>query len=231
MPTISENLRAIHRRIAAAAERSGRPAREINLLAVTKTRPAGQVLEAIEAGVRIIGENRVQEALAKHPSIGEKVRWHLIGHLQKNKVKKALSIFEMIHSLDSLELAQEIERHAAGCSRVIDVLLQVNVSGEASKFGIAPPQAYQVVTRILQLPHLNLCGLMTIPPLSEDPEHSRPHFRALAALKEELNHKLGQERLVHLSMGMSNDFEVAIEEGADFIRVGSAIFATSSKKG
>jgi len=228
LPSIAANLEKVQKRIAAAAARSGRSLEEIQLVAVTKTQPAQTVLEGVEAGVKIIGENRVQEALAKHSQIGERVKWHLIGwhligHLQKNKVKKALPIFEMIHSVDSLELAQEINRQAARLGKTIDILLQVNVSGELSKFGLPPEQTYEVARQVSDLRNVNLCGLMTIPPLSRNPEDSRPYFQALAKLKEELTQQ-GIEGLKYLSMGMSNDFDVAIEEGANFVRVGSAIF-------
>ncbi len=223
MSLIAANLEKVQKRIAAAAARSGRPEEEIQLVAVTKTQSVQTVLEGIEAGVKIIGENRVQEALTKHSQIGERVKWHLIGHLQKNKVKKALAIFEMIHSVDSLELVQEIDKQAAKLGKVIDILLQVNVSGELSKFGLAPEQTYRLAEQVSNLPNVNLCGLMTIPPLSSNPENSRPYFRVLAKLKQELTRQ-GLEGLKYLSMGMSNDFEVAIEEGANFVRVGSAIF-------
>ncbi|MBI5788880.1 MAG: YggS family pyridoxal phosphate-dependent enzyme [Candidatus Schekmanbacteria bacterium] len=226
MPAIADNLAAIQNRIRNAIARS-KYQQKVHLVAVTKTQPVQAILEGIQAGVKIIGENRVQEAAGKFPLIGNQVQWHLIGHLQSNKVKKALSLFEMIHSVDSLELAREIDRQAGILGKCPSILLQVNVSGEAGKFGLSPQLALPVAEQISAFKQLKLCGLMTIPPFNADPEASRPHFRALSELKEQLT-RTGILGLKYLSMGMSHDFEVAIEEGAHFVRIGSAIF---SRKG
>lgn len=223
MSLVADNLVEVKKRIALAVAHSNRLPDEVKLVAVTKTQSAARVIEGIEAGIEVIGENRVQEALAKHAEIGDRVQWHLIGHLQKNKVKKALSVFSMIHSVDSLDLAQEISRQAGILNKSVDILLQVNVSGELSKFGLSPGQVFEVANQVTDLSNITLCGLMTIPPFSNNPEDNRFYFRELAGLKEELT-KQGIKGLQYLSMGMSQDYEVAIEEGANFIRIGSAIF-------
>ena len=207
----------VRERIAAAAERAGRRADDVLLIAVSKTVEAERVKEAIDAGAVALGENRVQEAKAKVAALGHPVPWHLIGHLQTNKVKDALATFDVLQTIDRLDLARECERRAAGAGRPVDVLLEVNVASEPQKSGFAPDAVAAALEAIGDMAHLKVCGLMAIPPAVERAEESRPAFRALRALAE--RHGLGE-----LSMGMSGDFEVAVEEGATMVRVGTAIF-------
>jgi hypothetical protein len=226
---IKANLGVLNQRIETACAKVGRSVQDITLVAVTKTVPVDKIIAGIEAGITIIGENRVQEALEKHSVIGNKADWHLIGHLQTNKVKKALEIFSMIQSVDSLHLAQEIERRTAGTSKKMPILVEVNTSCEATKFGVPTAQLIDLVKDILNLPHLQLSGLMTIGPglAIEDKEKSRPCFRLLYELKHKVENEFGI-KLPYLSMGMSSDFEVGIEEGSNMIRVGTAIFGIRS---
>jgi pyridoxal phosphate enzyme (YggS family) len=217
MHDIRAGLMRVRERIAAAAERAGRRPDDVLLVAVSKTVEAERVKEAIEAGVAALGENRVQEAKAKVAVLGRPVPWHLIGHLQTNKVKDALATFDVIQSLDRLDLARELERRAAGMGRHVDVLLEVNVAEEPQKSGFAPHAVAGALDAIAPMAHLKVRGLMAIPPAVERAEDSRPAFRALRALA-------GRHGLGELSMGMSGDFEVAIEEGATMVRVGTAIF-------
>lgn len=222
MASIKENLKRVLEDIADTALKAGRDPHEIRLVGATKGVPPERILEAIEAGLEVIGENYVQEAMKKHEVIGDRVRWHMIGRLQSNKAKYAVRIFEAVHSLSSLKLAQELEKRAQKEGRRIKVFIQVNLSGEESKAGISPHEVVDLARAVLALPHLELLGLMTIPPYSEDPEASRPFFRALRELRDRL-----QEAgipLKELSMGMSNDFKVAIQEGATVVRIGTAIF-------
>jgi pyridoxal phosphate enzyme (YggS family) len=217
MPDISENVARVRERLARAAERAGRRADDVLLIAVSKTVDVERIRAAVAAGVSALGENRVQEAKAKIAELGHPVAWHLIGHLQTNKVKDALELFDLIHSLDRLELAQEIERRAAARGRVVETLLQVNVAAEASKGGVGPDAVSEALDVIGKLAHVRVRGLMTIPPEVERPDESRPWFRRLRELAE-------RHGLRELSMGMSGDFEVAVEEGATMVRVGTAIF-------
>jgi pyridoxal phosphate enzyme (YggS family) len=217
---IAANVAEIRARIAAVATRAGRDPAGITLIAVSKTFPAAAVAAALAAGVRDIGENRVQEGEAKRAEVeamtggaGRPV-WHLIGHLQTNKVRPALQSFDMIHSIDSIRLAEAINRSAAA---PVDVLIEVNAGGEASKFGFIPDEVSQAITQLSRFEHLRLRGLMTVAPAVDDPELVRPVFRRLRALRDAAG-------LVELSMGMSHDYEVAIEEGATMVRVGRAIF-------
>jgi hypothetical protein len=215
--SIQENIWQLEKRIAAAAERAGRSREEVTLVAVTKTVAAEAIREAFEAGIRQFGENRVQEARSKIQQLadwGIRPVWHMVGHLQSNKAKTAAEIFDIIQSIDSVKLADIINRHA---SRSIPVLLQVNVSGEASKSGFAVTELMPAAEQIARLPRLEIKGLMTIAPLVRDAEEVRPIFRKLRSLRDALG-------LEHLSMGMSDDFEVAIEEGATIVRIGRAIF-------
>jgi hypothetical protein len=207
----------VRERIAAAAERAGRRPDDVLLIAVSKTVPVERIKEAIDAGVAALGENRVQEAKAKIAVLGHPVPWHLIGHLQTNKVKDALALFDVIHSIDRLELARECERRAAASGRPVDVLLEVNVADEPQKSGFPVDAVPAALEAIAGLAHLKVRGLMAIPPVVERAEDSRPAFRALRALA-------GRHGLGELSMGMSSDFEVAVEEGATMVRVGTAIF-------
>lgn len=236
---IAQNIAAIRERIAAAAARAGRSPDEITLIAVTKTHSARRVDMALAAGVTDCGENRVREAEEKIELLRDApVRWHLIGHLQRNKAKRAATLFDMIHSLDSLKLAETLNRHVEEASllgqRRLPVLLQVNVSGEETKEGFdlvggvanqaALASLIDAAQQIVALPQLDVQGLMTVAPYADDPEEARPVFRALRELRDELARQIPEASWQHLSMGMTGDFEVAIEEGATLVRVGRAIF-------
>lgn len=223
MSSIAENLERVKEQIANACARSGRNPDEIALVAVTKTHPAERVREAIEAGQTLFGENKVQEARAKIPDLPSSAHWHFIGHLQKNKIRQALPLFEMMHSVDSLELANAINRIAEEEGHRPHVLLEVNVAGEGSKFGFKPEKLREELEQLLALDRLTIEGLMTIPPLAPEAEASRRFFIALRELRNELQQTAGVQ-LPHLSMGMTDDFPIAIEEGATFVRVGTAIF-------
>jgi len=214
---------AIVARIEAACRRAGRDPRGVTLVAVSKTVPAPRVRAMAEAGQVVFGENRVQEALAKMGEVGAPARWHLVGHLQRNKARHAVGAFELIHSVDGLELAREIDRRAAARGIVQPVLVEVNVAAEGTKEGVAPAALPALIEGMAPLAAVDLQGLMAIPPPSEDPGASRPWFQRLSRLREESARRLGRP-LPHLSMGMSDDFEVAIEEGATLVRVGRALF-------
>jgi len=206
-----------------AADRVGRQVSDIRLVAVSKTYPPSVIREAWEAGQRVFGENRVQDALPKIQELPAETEWHFIGHLQSNKIRKALPAFTLIHGVDNPELAIQINRIAGEMGLTASVLLETNVSGEASKFGFSPDALRQNLEDLLSLPNLCVKGLMTMAPYSEDPEKARPFFSALRELREDLTSKT-QYPLPELSMGMSGDFEVAIEEGATIVRIGSSIF-------
>jgi len=232
--SIEQNVTQVMDRIAAAAWRGGRDPVEVTLVAVAKTFPAEAVVEAHRAGVSVFGENRVQEAQPKIAAVaavlGEgAVSWHMVGHLQRNKAKRAATSFDLIHSVDSLRLAKELDRRCAalGAEKRIPVLLEVNVSSEATKYGLPADDKAQlaaVVEAILALPHLELQGLMTMAPIVVDPEEARPYFRLLRRLRDELARQFPTVEWRHLSMGMTEDFEVAVEEGATLVRIGRAIF-------
>jgi pyridoxal phosphate enzyme (YggS family) len=236
---IETNLARVRERVAAAARRAGRRPKEVTLVAVTKTHPAHVVAEAYQAGLRDLGENRVEEASGKIPIVQEQVgasgriRWHMIGHLQRRKARLAVALFDIIHSVDSLRLAQRIDRMLAEGEKVMPVLLEVNVSGEASKYGfdqspaVGPEKRAAFladVEQILALPHLRLRGLMTMAPIVADPEEARPVFVALRRLRDDLRQRFPEADWRELSMGMTDDFEVAVEEGATLVRIGRAIF-------
>ncbi len=232
MGRVADNIGAVMEKVRAAAVRAGREPDAVRLVAVTKTFPAGAVKEAFEAGATIVGENRVQEALAKKAELKDWAAshagpaWHMIGTLQKNKARHAVGEFELIHSLDGIELAREIDKRARARGIIQKVLVEVNVSGEASKHGARSDEAAGLVEAASKLPGVEVTGLMCIPPFNENPEESRPHYRALKRLFDELN-ALGAG-LTELSMGMTQDYEVAVEEGATLIRVGTAIFGHRS---
>ena len=226
--SFAENLAAIQNRIEQACARSGRDAGSVMLLAVSKGIPPERVSVAMDAGQIFFGENKVQEAKAKVPQCPSRARWHMIGHLQSNKCRDAVQIFEMIESVDSLPLAQELNKWADKIGKRMPVLLEVNVAGEASKFGFKPDVVLQQLAEINALPRLELHGLMTIAPWTPEPEKVRPAFRRLRELKAECEQALGVP-LPHLSMGMSGDFEVAIEEGATIVRIGTALFGPRPK--
>lgn len=223
MNDIAHNLEQVHSRISEAAKKSGRSAGEIQLIAVSKTHDAEKVRAAFDAGQEIFGESRVQEARAKIPLLPSAARWHFIGRLQKNKVRHALPLFELFHSVDSLALAQNMNRIAEEEGLRPRVLLEVNVAGEGSKIGFMPDSLRAEFEQINSLGRVTLEGLMTIPPLAQEAEASRKFFVALRELRDQLVHEFDMQ-LPHLSMGMSHDFAVAIEEGATLVRVGTAIF-------
>ena len=219
------HLEAVRSRIARACERVGRDPAGVGIVAVTKTHPVARVSEAVESGLLDVGENRVQEALAKQDEWhGPAVRWHLIGHLQRNKAKQAVGRFALIHSLDSIRLADALEQAAAAKGVTQDVLVQVNVAREAQKDGVDPDEAEALVRHVGTLPHLALKGLMTMAPLTDDVTLQRSTFRGLRELRDRLSDARRTTHEWHLSMGMSNDFEIAVEEGATLLRLGTVLF-------
>jgi len=221
--SFEDNLAEVRRRIQDACARAGRPPEEVRLLAVSKTRGPDCIREAAACGLMDFGENRVQEAKQKIPLCPNALTWHLIGHLQTNKVKDAVLLFNLIQAVDSLKLLLAIEAAAEAAGRVMPVFLEVNVSGESSKFGLAPEAVPGVLQAANGLRRVEIRGLLTIPPLAEDPEHARPFFRALREHRDRWRRETGFE-LRELSMGMSHDFEVAVEEGATCIRLGAILF-------
>jgi pyridoxal phosphate enzyme (YggS family) len=223
-----DNLEAIRRRIKAACDRGDREPNSVTLLAVAKSQPPEIVAAAAELGLNLFGENKIQEAKAKIPLCPGKLRWHFIGHLQSNKCRDAVELFEMIQSVDSLPLAQEINKRCEQAAKTMPVLLEVNVAGEASKFGCTPERLLAELKEIHALPRLEIRGLMTVPPWSSEPEKARPHFQQLHELKTRCEQVVGVP-LPHLSMGMSGDFEVAIEEGATIVRIGTVLFGPRAK--
>jgi PLP dependent protein len=221
--SLPDNLISIQQRIRAACARAGRDAASVTLLAVSKTHPPETIQAAVNCGLLHFGENKIQEARAKIPLSPGKARWQFIGHLQSNKVREAVELFEMIQSVDRLDLAREISKRAVQAAKTMPVLLEVNVAGEASKFGYRPEQLLAELSELAALPKIEVQGLMAIPPFSPLPEKTRPHFQRLGRLKIEAE-KITGFPLPHLSMGMSGDFEVAIEEGATIVRIGTALF-------
>jgi hypothetical protein len=220
---IAANVARVRERIARAAERSGRSPDDVTLVAVAKQVGAQRISEAIAAGVSDIGENYVQEAAAKRAQVGGAVRWHMIGHLQRNKARQAAEIFDIIETVDNQRLAQAIGRQAQALGRVIPILLQVNTSGEPSKSGVVPEEAEELLVAVREAPGVAVEGLMTIGRWDPDPERARPEFRLLAELARKLEDRTGVQ-LRWLSMGMSHDFEIAIGEGANLVRVGTGVF-------
>ena len=221
--SLAENLDSIQQRIRAACDRAGRDAASVTLLGVTKGQPPEAVTEAGRLGLAFFGENKIQEAKAKIPLCAGRLRWHFIGHLQTNKCRDAVELFEMIESVDSLHVAQEISKRAEQASKTMPILLEVNLAGESSKFGYSPEKLLAELSQINALPRLEIHGFMTVPPYTTNAENVRPVFRRMRELKERAEQALGAP-LPHLSMGMSGDFEVAIEEGATIVRVGTALF-------
>jgi PLP dependent protein len=226
MTTITENLAGIRRRIQAACARSGRDPARVRLLGVTKTVPMERIREAVTAGVSLLGENYVQEARQKVAALADlPVSWHFIGHLQSNKAKLAVELFDWIHTLDRNSLALALDREAQKRGQPIPVLLQVNTGGEDSKSGLAPERVLDFFRSLVPADGIKVRGLMTLPPYLEDPQEVRPHFRQLAQLMERMRQEAPRpEDLTEMSMGMSHDFEVAIEEGATLVRIGTALF-------
>jgi PLP dependent protein len=227
---IAQNLAAVRERIAAACARGSRDPSAVTLVAVSKGHPPESIQAAVEAGHTVFGENRVQEAKAKIPLSPGRARWHMIGHLQSNKARDAVTLFEMIESVDSLSLATEVNKWAEKSAKTMPILLEVNIAGESSKFGYNPEALVAELRQINALPKIELHGLMTMAPWTQEAAKVRPVFRRLRELKERCEQILGAP-LPHLSMGMSGDFEPAIEEGATIVRIGTALFGTRSRVG
>ncbi|MDZ8118478.1 YggS family pyridoxal phosphate-dependent enzyme [Pontiella agarivorans] len=218
--TFSDRLERVEHRIQAACEKAGRARDSVTLLAVSKTKPPEAVRAAVDCGLRLFGENKVQEAQSKIPMSPGGLEWHLIGHLQSNKAKVAANLFQMIHSVDSLKLLQTLESHA---NQTLPVLLQVNIAGEAAKYGFKPEEVAGAIEAANQMSKCEVHGLMLIPPFAPDPEKTRVHFSSLRKLRDQLQDETGTP-LPELSMGMSHDLEVAIEEGSTWIRIGTDLF-------
>jgi pyridoxal phosphate enzyme (YggS family) len=229
MRSIAENLEGVREHIAQAAAKANRNAGDVELVAISKTHDAGKVREAVEAGQTLFGESRVQEARVKIPELPSNLRWHFVGHLQKNKIRHALPLFELIHGVDSLPLAQDVNRIAEEDGLHPRVLLEVNVAGEGSKFGFTPEKLREDLENLLALSRLSILGLMTIPPIADQAEASRKYFAQLRELRDRLQTDFHVD-LAQLSMGMTQDFAVAVEEGATLVRVGTAIFGERSRK-
>ena len=222
---ITENLNQVRKNIQEACEVSGRDPKEVTLIAVSKTKPVPMLLEAYDAGARVFGENKVQEIVDKYPQLPEDIQWHMIGHLQRNKVKYIVDKVSMIHSVDSLRLAQTIEQEAAKHDVCVPILLEVNVAQEETKFGIREDEVYALIDAIKDMLHVHVMGLMTIAPFVENPEENRVYFRKMHQLSLDIKSKcIDNIDMSVLSMGMTNDYEIAVEEGATMIRVGTAIF-------
>ncbi|MBR1770444.1 MAG: YggS family pyridoxal phosphate-dependent enzyme [Lachnospiraceae bacterium] len=229
---IEENMRDVEQRIRQACARAGRAPEEVTLIAVSKTKPVEMLMEAYAAGARDFGENKVQELLDKIPQMPQDIRWHMIGHLQRNKVKYIIDKVALIHSVDSLRLAEEISKEAQKHNLVVDILVEVNVAGEESKFGTTPEEAANLVLSIAALPGIRVRGLMTIAPFVEHAEENRKFFKNLKQLSVDILQKNNDNIHVGdvLSMGMTGDYEVAVEEGATYVRVGTGIFGERSYK-
>ena len=222
---IADNIRSVETRIKNACERAGRNRDDVTLICVTKTMPVEDLRQAYEAGQRCFGENRVQEINDKFPRLPDDIKWHMIGHLQTNKVRYLMDKAVMIHSVDSAHLARAISKEAVKAGRVMDILLEVNAAGEESKFGLSREEVLPLVKDIASLPGIHICGLMTVAPFTDDPETNRVFFRNLRELAVDIDRQsIDNVSMAVLSMGMTGDFEVAIEEGATHIRVGTAIF-------
>jgi len=222
---ITENLNTVRERMAQAARRAGRNPEDVVLIAASKGVDVERLNEGLSAGIRMLGESKVQEAMPKLQALGNKAEWHFIGHLQSNKVKYVVGAFTLIHSVDSIELSEEINSRAEKMGMIQNVLLEVNVSGEKGKFGVMPDKVNTITKAFSGLKHISLRGFMTVPPYSDDPEDARPYFRMLRELRDNAMHTgICTDDCRELSMGMSGDFEVAIEEGATMVRIGTAIF-------
>lgn len=225
MEEIRQNIAQVEEKIAAAAKRAGRNPEDILLLAVSKTKPVELIREAVACGLHSLGENKVQEIMDKYEPMGEGIHWHLIGHLQTNKVKYIVDKVDMIHSVESVKLAEEINKRAAAANVVMDVLVEVNIAQEESKFGVKVEDTEAFLREIAPLPHIHVRGLMTVAPFVENPEENRAYFRKMRELLVDINDKkIDNINMDTLSMGMTGDYEVAIEEGATIVRVGTGIF-------
>ena len=223
--SIAENLAQVKERIANAAIRSDRSPESVKLVGVTKTVDIERIQAAVSAGLQILGENYVQEARDKIEQVGEQAKWHFVGRLQTNKAKYAVKLFDLIQTVDSMKLAVELDRRAKPLGRVIPILIQLNLAGEETKGGVDRAESLSLVRQISELPHLQVRGLMTMPPFFNDPERARPYFRQLRELSQEIAAAgVPGVEMTEISMGMSGDFEAAIEEGATLVRVGTAIF-------
>jgi pyridoxal phosphate enzyme, YggS family len=225
MTAVSENIQSVRERIDDACRRVKR-VNDVELIAVTKTVDVDRIKEAIDCGIGIIGENRVQEITEKYLQMADtKVAWHMIGYLQTNKIKYIVDKVSMIESVDSLKLAQEINKHFQSCGRIIDILVEINIGGEPNKHGIDPDKTVDFITEVSQLPNLRICGLMTVAPAVEIKEYVRPYFARMREIYQEVRLKnIHNVNMKYLSMGMTGDFEIAVEEGANIVRVGSGIF-------
>jgi len=222
---VRERIEQVRRRIAEAAGRSGRDPNDVQLVAVTKSVAVYQIREALDAGLKVFGENRIQEAKGKVALLSSpSIQWHLVGHLQTNKSKLAVELFELIHSLDSVKLAASMDRHGAALRKQVRALIEVNLEGESDKSGLHESELLPLLQACRAYAHLTIEGLMAIPPFHRNPQDVRPYFRRLRLLRDRAADTHPDFRLRHLSMGMSNDFEVAIEEGATLVRIGTAIF-------
>ena len=227
MTDVAANVARVRERIAAAARRSGRRAEEVTLVAVTKGVDLPRILAAVTCGVTDFGENRVQEAVPKITASraqGLRTRWHMVGHLQRNKARAAVQVFEVVHSVDSAALAAALSQRAAASGRVVEALVQVNVAREPQKFGVAPNALPSVLRATAGMPALRMIGLMTVAPRSDDPQVARTVFRRLRELRDDMARVGAAPSLMHLSMGMSDDFEIGVEEGATLVRIGRALF-------
>ena len=232
MSDIASNLFNVQETMRKVALKAGRGQKDIKLVVVTKEVDSSKIKEAIKAGVTILGENYVQEAKEKIAEIGHDIQWHMIGHLQTNKAKYAVRLFDMIQSVDSLRLAQELNKQAKKLNKGFQVLIQVNISGEEPKFGVSPQEVHSLISQISEnMENLSIQGLMTMPPYFDDPERTRPYFKALRELRDRIAlSEIRNVTLGELSMGMSNDYEIAIEEGATIVRIGTAIFGERKNK-
>ncbi|HEY4613602.1 MAG TPA: YggS family pyridoxal phosphate-dependent enzyme [Bacteroidota bacterium] len=228
---IAENIEQVRKRIREACFRSGRKPEDVLLVAVTKTFPAEVIREAIADGIRDFGENYVQELNEKKRQlVGQEIRWHCIGHLQSNKVKHIADYIHLIHSVDNLHVAEELNKRAEKANRQVDIFVEVHTTDEATKYGVPPAKVLEVVKDVARFPWVRVKGLMTMGPFSDDPEDSRPSFRRIAELKKNIEREgIPNVSMEHLSMGMTHDFEVAIEEGATMVRIGTAIFGARAQ--
>lgn len=228
---LADNLKEVQEKIDESCRACGRDSREVTLVAVSKTKPVELLMEAYEAGARVFGENKVQEILDKYDKMPADVQWHMIGHLQRNKVKYIIDKVAMIHSVDSLRLAQTIEQEAAKKDVVMKILLEVNVAEEESKFGLRMDEVIPLLQEIASFPHLQVAGLMTIAPMTDNPEENRVFFQKLKKLSVDINSKnINNITVSVLSMGMTGDYEVAVQEGATMVRVGTGIFGERNYK-
>ena len=222
---LKENFDEVEKKIQAACQRSGRKREDVTLIAVSKTKPVEMLQDAYDLGTRVFGENKVQEITEKYDALPKDIQWHMIGHLQRNKVKYIVEKVDYIHSVDSLRLADTIEKEAAKHNTTVKILIEVNVAGEESKFGLAPEEVLPLIEKISEFSHIRVCGLMTIAPFVENPEENRPYFSRLRKVSVDIDSKkVNNVNMSILSMGMTNDYEVAIEEGATMVRIGTGLF-------